>query len=315
MQPQHKTGINHKLPPTPKPKLPAFTIFAKTTTMTRRQLFRQFTQALSQLYPAPEAESLGGLALRHAAQTDTLQWHLGYDQDPGEAELIRANQILQRLLQHEPLQYITGETWFCGLRFSVNPSVLIPRPETEMLTDRIISENKNTPNLVIADIGTGSGCIAISMAKLLPQSRVHAFDLSEAALSTARSNAIAQGVEVNFYTLDILRDSLSKHLSTAGIIVSNPPYVLESDKPAMLPNVLSYEPHEALFVPDNNPLLFYHAIASQAFQILRSGGRLYFEIHETQGQNLIEMLHQMGYTNILLSPDFNNKHRFISASK
>ncbi len=283
--------------------------------MTRRQLFRQFTQALSQLYPAPEAESLAGLALRHAAQTDTLQWHLGYDQDPGEAELIRANQILQRLLQHEPLQYITGETWFCGLRFSVNPSVLIPRPETEMLTDRIISENKNTPNPVIADIGTGSGCIAISLAKLLPQSRVHAFDLSETALNTARSNAIAQGVELNFYTFDILRESLSQHLSTADIIVSNPPYVLESDKPAMLPNVLSYEPHEALFVPDNNPLLFYHAIASQAFQILSTGGRLYFEIHEQKGSQIEAMLEKTGYSDVLISEDFNKKSRFVQATK
>ena len=217
---------------------------------------------------------------------------------------------LHQLEKFVPIQYILGETEFYGLHFKVGPGVLIPRPETEELVDLII---KQAPigEISILDIGTGSGCIAVSLAKFLPQAKVTALDISKDALAIARQNAAQNRVEVSYVEKDILTtDTLHQYFD---IIVSNPPYVLNTEKQKMQPNVLEYEPHTALFVPDNDPLLFYRKIAQLAQKHLNPNGKLYFEINETFGNETVELLESLGFKNVLLKKDFFGKDRVVVA--
>jgi len=235
-----------------------------------------------------------------------------------EKQSIRA--IVERLQNSEPIQYVLGEMEFYGLPFEVSPAVLIPRPETEELVRLIIRSNEasDAPKLTnILDIGTGSGCIAITLAKNLPESKVYALDISEEALQTARRNAQRNEAVVHFFQADILSVTMLQKtpvLPQFELIVSNPPYVKNIEKAAMKPNVLNYEPSQALFVPDDDPILFYDRIAGLALEKLTENGLLYFEINALHGDMICRMLDKKRFHNITLLHDLSGKERFIKAS-
>ncbi len=219
------------------------------------------------------------------------------------------NSIIERINQHEPIQYILGETRFHGLTFATLPGVLIPRPETEELVDILIQKFTNSaPKLL--DIGTGSGCIAITLAKKLPHSSVTAWDISQDALKIAQKNASKNKVSIEFQQIDVLQLQETYHLKF-DVIVSNPPYICESERIHMQENVLRYEPSLALFVPDDDPLLFYRKIANLGLKVLNPGGLLAFEINRAFGEETREMLLQMGYENCILQKDISQNNRFV----
>ena len=225
-----------------------------------------------------------------------------------EALLINA---IERLKKQEPIQYILGYGDFCGLRFKVTQATLIPRPETSELVEWVTSEASGTEQIL--DIGTGSGCIAISISHKLPQSKVTAWDISSEALAVATENSKTSNCTVKFEKVDIF--GYQPIGEQFDIIVSNPPYIKENEKSAMHANVLNWEPHTALFVPDNDPLLFYRTIAKKGLSMLRNGGRLYFEINRAHGKETAEMLAALGYTSIELRKDFAENDRMIRAIK
>jgi len=218
-----------------------------------------------------------------------------------------------QLLQHKPVQYVLHEAWFCGLQFYVDESVLIPRPETEELVETILQDNTSTQNLSILDIGTGSGCIAISLKKKLPDAILYALDISKQALNVAKENASKNLADIVFFHSDILRFK-ETNLPVFDIIVSNPPYITQAEGMAMHPNVLLHEPHTALFVPDEDALLFYKAIADFGLQHLKPGGKLYFEINELLGVEVAALLKLKGFSHIQVKKDLQQKNRIVSAS-
>ncbi|TAE64667.1 MAG: peptide chain release factor N(5)-glutamine methyltransferase [Flavobacteriia bacterium] len=227
--------------------------------------------------------------------------------------------IISELKTEKPIQYITGEAWFYGLRFEVNENTLIPRPETEELVEWIVKglKEKGKEQRVL-DIGTGSGCIPIALKKEIPNAAVFAIDISEKALEMARKNALDNQVEVNFIQQDILQSStlqLSKSSNLLfDVIVSNPPYVRNLEKQEIKRNVLDYEPHLALFVDDLDALLFYRKIAQLAWKSLAPNGKLFFEINQYLGKETVELLEQLGFKNIELRKDFMGNDRMICAA-
>jgi len=224
-----------------------------------------------------------------------------------KSQLSKIKQIVAELKTHKPIQYILGKTEFYGLKIKVNEHTLIPRPETEQLVDWILKENF----VAALDIGTGSGCIPIALAKHT-DAKVLAIDVSEDALLIAEENAKNNEVEIDFIHQDILQ---TNYLQKVDLIVSNPPYVLESEKEKIQENVLDYEPELALFVEDKNPLIFYKKIASLAINFLNENGKLFFEINAKFGKETIEMLADIGFVNIELKKDMNDKDRMIKAIK
>lgn len=215
--------------------------------------------------------------------------------------------IVQRLMNREPVQYVVGWEYFCGHKFAVRPGVLIPRPETEELVERIIADNHHSQ--AILDIGTGSGCIAISLALGIKRAEVTAWDISSEALNIAEDNTRLLEAKVHF----MQQDTLSPPADTAkwDIIVSNPPYICAKERAAMAPNVLDHEPHTALFVPDDNPLLFYRAITRYALHALKPGGKLYFEINPLYADDMIRMANEEGFNHAEVIEDSFGKQRFI----
>ena len=226
-----------------------------------------------------------------------------------ESEILTLHFNLKKLKQGEPIQYVVGEVDFFGLQLRVNPSVLIPRPETEELVKLIITEN-NLPGTSILDIGTGSGCIAIALKKLRPQWKVSALDVSVNTLTTAEQHARLNEVMIQFEKCDILH-SYPLH-GPFDIIVSNPPYVLDSDKFEMADQVLNHEPHQALFVPDADPLLFYRRILEIMPEVLKPEGKIYFEIHESKGNEMKQLVENFPVKNIHLHQDMQGKDRMLS---
>jgi len=219
--------------------------------------------------------------------------------------------IAERLLSHEPVQYVLNESWFCGLKFHVDKNVLIPRPETEELVEWIITNCKfPVDELKILDIGSGSGCIPIALKRRIRKAEVWSCDISDAALSIAKKNAASLGTEVNFLPLDFLDPVNWDDLPLFDIIVSNPPYIPEKDKTTMQPHVLNYEPATALFVPDNDPLVFYKAIAEFGKSHLRPDGNIYTEIHEDLGEPVIQVFQSGGYSTEL-KKDMQQKDRML----
>jgi release factor glutamine methyltransferase len=216
--------------------------------------------------------------------------------------------IINRINQSEPIQYILGETEFYGRKFKVNKNVLIPRPETEELVDLIIKENKKQKKIKVLDIGTGSGCIAITLAKELPEAEVCALDISKDALKTANENALMNNAKVDFSHADIIQN-LKFKLQNLNIIVSNPPYVRESEKKQMHTNILEHEPFTALFVKDEDPLIFYKSIILFAKQHLVENGKCYFEINEKFGQETITLFAENNFSEIRIIKDLQNKER------
>lgn len=215
--------------------------------------------------------------------------------------------ILQKLRAHEPIQYIFGHTEWKGLDLRVTPATLIPRPETAELVEWILQEADRDKPLSVLDIGTGSGCIAIALKKAAPKWQVTGLDISEEALAVAKENAIRNKVEVNWLQADILSPIANNPLPIADIIVSNPPYICDSEKKDMDARVLDYEPHSALFVPDTDPLLFYQQIASLA----SSPSLVFFEINEAYGNEVCAMMEQMGYSDVQLKNDMYGKPRMV----
>ena len=227
---------------------------------------------------------------------------------------MQIGEIVNRLLTHEPIQYILGEAYFYGLKFSVSPDVLIPRAETEELVDWIISEEKD-PYKRLLDIGTGSGCIPISIDKNSATEQIEGWDISEEALKLARYNAERNSSKVQFSRHDIFDTTSVSESPKWDVIVSNPPYVLMEESALMEKNVTDFEPHLALFVPDNDPLIFYRAIAQFAAVHLQPHGSLYFEINEKMGEQTAGLLREHGFKDILTRKDLEGKDRMLRARR
>ncbi len=271
-----------------------------------------FINELHSLYPKEEITSFFAILCAHYLKMNRMEMALEPQKELHTEEEQQLQNALEKLKQQIPIQYITGVTEFYGLPFQVNPSVLIPRPETEELVDWILNSFKmKKGEISLLDIGTGSGCIAISLAKNLPNVTVSALDISKEALATAKENAQLNKVEISFLEEDILicQDLKGKW----DVIVSNPPYIKEEEKKLMSNNVLEYEPHLALFVPDVNPLLFYKKIAQLAKTHLKDSGVLYFEINEALGAEVVSLLEEEGFTYMELRKDIYGKDRMVSA--
>ena len=265
---------------------------------------------LTGIYPKEEIESLIFLIFEKLKGYTRTQFLLAREEILTSEEQSFLDQIVSRLKNHEPIQYILGETEFYGLQFYTVPGVLIPRPETEELVQWIIQENKNNSPAIL-DIGTGTGCIAISLRKNLLQSMVLACDISAVCIRTARRNAELNAVEISVFEYDILSNSNEINFPKLDIIVSNPPYVRETEKLQMGKNVLEYEPELALFVSDDDPLIFYNRIAAFAQDNLKNGGRLYFEINEAFGPECSKMLQEKGFSDVKLKKDLSGKVRML----
>ena len=279
-----------------------------------------FDEALKSIHDLDEINSIKYLVLSDICNLSKAQIRAFYDKELSNEQWHKLVDIVAELKTGKPVQYILGHTEFYGLSFYVNPSVLIPRPETEELVEWILesqkSKVKSQNDLQILDVGTGSGCIPISLKKNLPDSNVSGFDISTEALKTARKNAELNNVNVDFIEADILNWShISNLTSQISIIVSNPPYVTVHEKLQMHSNVLDYEPHIALFVPDADPLLFYNAIADFALQNLVDGGLLFFEINENLGKQTVDLLNHKAFKNIELRQDMRGKDRMIKAER
>lgn len=281
------------------------------------KLYRnQFVEKLTVIYDSLEAESFFYLILEDKHQLKKLDLALNPDLSLTNSEIEIWDSILKQLLQEIPIQYILGKTSFYGLEFEVDKNVLIPRPETEELVDWIVKRQnlqEDKKSISILDMGTGSGCIAISLAKNLSNAIVYALDISEKALAVAKNNAAKNQVEVQFIQTDLLETSNLKIYQKFDIIVSNPPYVRNLEKQEIHNNVLNHEPHLALFVEDNNALIFFEKIADFAKTNLSENGQLFFEINQYLGKEMIDLLQKNDFKNIELRKDIYGNERMIRA--
>ncbi|MEL1254191.1 peptide chain release factor N(5)-glutamine methyltransferase [Flavobacterium sp. DGU38] len=280
-----------------------------------KQYRTQFIQELSPFYDAYEAESFFYLILENKHKLRQIDLALNHELSFTEDDFMVWDSLLEELKKEVPIQYLLGKTSFYGLDFEVNENVLIPRPETEELVEWIIKENKifdKTKKLKILDIGTGSGCIAVSLAKNLPNADVFAMDVSKKAIETAKKNAINNNVRVTFMYKNVLELELLKY--EYDIIVSNPPYVRNLEKEEIKKNVLDYEPHLALFVDDNDALVFYRKIAALAQKSLLEKGQLYFEINQYLGKEMVDLLEKMNFKNIHLRKDIYDNDRMMKVN-
>jgi release factor glutamine methyltransferase len=267
------------------------------------------THALHGLYSSRELQSLTVIICKDLLGMDETDTYLRKDIKLSDNSQRLLEQTVDRLKRHEPIQYIRGTAGFYGLVFHVEPGVLIPRPETEELVDLVLKENSG--KIHVLDIGTGSGCIAVSLAKHLPDGQVDAWDISGKALSVASRNAGELDVDVRFSLMDVL--SAEPGEDKYDVIVSNPPYIKEKEKETMDRNVLDWEPELALFVPDDDPLRFYRRIAQLGTDMLVPGGKLYFEINQAHGPETIELLNMLCYKSVRLRKDLFGNNRIITA--
>jgi len=275
---------------------------------TRRTILDRIAAALAPLYDAREARSIARCYVSEAAHLPVSALLT----DPGAPlEIEGMEKDIEALAAGCPVQYVVGAAYFCGRRFSVREGVLIPRPETEELAAWIVAGEPQARRIL--DIGTGSGCIAATLALELPQAEVFAADISDEALAVAAENCRALGAGVVLRRADALTGLAERFPERFDLLVSNPPYVPERDRAAMHPNVRDHEPAEALFVPDDDPLLFYRAIARAGRRMLAPGGRLYFEIYHRAGDGLRRLLSAEGYGDIRLREDINGKPRMLCA--
>ncbi len=280
--------------------------------MNLREIQNIFKRSLKNLYDKDETATIIRTVLMEALNYSTADLILK-DQEvvsfETEEQLLK---ILERLKQAEPVQYVLGYAWFCGLRFKVNKYVLIPRPETEELVDWIVKQNKiQSPHIL--DIGTGSGCIAIALAKQIPEATVVAKDISKDALNTATQNALINNVDVKFLEADILNQHSNE--IKYDVIVSNPPYVLQSESEAMSRHVLEHEPATALFVPDEDALIFYKAIVKYAGIHLKPGGKLFFEINPFKAEEITALLKSSNFIELSIKKDLQGRDRMVMGTK
>lgn len=269
-------------------------------------------QSLQEIYPPEEVKALSMLICCDMLGLDALDIYMGKDIILSECKQRELENIIFRLQKNEPIQYIRGFAEFDGRRFKVAPGVLIPRPETVELVELVARENTDACRLL--DIGTGSGCIAISLDKRLPDAKVEAWDISEEALAVAYTNNKELKAEVMFLQRDVLSDDWEKTPSF-DVIVSNPPYVTEAEKNGMDANVLDWEPELALFVPDDDPLRFYRRIADLGRELLLPEGRLYFEINQAYGRETAHMLEMNQYRDVRVIKDIFGKDRIVTANR
>ncbi len=272
----------------------------------------QIEKELSDFYPQGELKVLVRMLLQQVAGWSLVDMLTHNDLTLTAAQQMQIADAVDRLKRYEPIQYILGAAEFDGMRLVVDARALIPRPETEELV--LLLAEKLSPDASVLDIGTGSGCIAVALARRLPQAQVSAYDVSPDALALAAENARNQGVKIDFRQVDILHDAPAD-APVFDAIVSNPPYVTDSERASMEANVLDYEPALALFVPDDDPLLFYRAIADFAWTHLSIGGRLFFEINHRFGAEIVMMLRHKGFANCAVQHDAFGKERFVVAQK
>ena len=276
-------------------------------------VLHEIRDALKGYYSDSEALALAKMLLVEVFGFSSLELYGGKDKEFSEKHRSVLNEMIRRLQKNEPIQYIIGIESFFGLTFEVNPNVLIPRPETQELVSWIIEDYQSDEFIRILDIGTGSGCIPISLAKQLSKAEVESWDISEGALEVASRNCERNGVKVLFRQKDILKAAPEGDLY--DVIVSNPPYITNKEKTDMEANVLDWEPSLALFVPDEDPLLFYRKIAQLGCDMLKERGSLYFEINRAYGEETILMLNELGYAQIELKKDSWGNDRMIKAKR
>jgi release factor glutamine methyltransferase len=278
-----------------------------------QQAQRELLARLIPLYGEREAAQIGDLVMENITGKRKIDRLLNKDVmlSPFQTDIF--HQYIFGLSKNQPVQYVLRESWFCGMKFYVDQHVLIPRPETEELVEWVASES-TTASLSILDVGTGSGCIAISLKKKLPVATVHACDISPDALTVARRNATDLQAEIDFQLMDILDSRQRESLPSLDLIVSNPPYIPLRDKSSMSPHVVEYEPHIALFVKDEDPIVFYQAIAQLGRERLSPTGALYAEIHEDRTGQVVSAFKKAGFQNIVVRQDMQGKDRMIKAT-
>ena len=277
-----------------------------------KDIRKYYCELLCSLYEKDEANAMILILFKYYFNIDRVRMVLEPDLRLSESEMLKIHFAVKDLLRNKPIQYVTGETEFCDLKFKVNENVLIPRPETAEMISKIVNSQHSTVNnhCSIIDIGTGSGCIAISLAKVISNSNVYALDISEEALKIAKENAFNNNVNVSFIHDDIL--NLKNNIETKfDIIVSNPPYVRELEKVEMHNNVLKWEPHKALFVSDNDPLIFYRSILEFAKTHLKDNGEVWFEINEYLSKEMSDLCHESGFSDVKIYKDFRDRDRVM----
>ncbi|MFI5134986.1 MAG: peptide chain release factor N(5)-glutamine methyltransferase [Chitinophagales bacterium] len=283
--------------------------------MTIGNAFEHYVKSLSSIYDKNEAESIAKMMFEERAGLKSNEIILRGDEPMNE---VKANDLawkLLRLMKGEPVQYVLGYSYFYGMKLKVNKHVLIPRPETEELVEWIVNENKSRKGLRILDIGTGSGCIAIALKKNFSDAEVFAMDISEEALKLAIDNAQMNSAEINFVLRDVLNRQFEIGNSKFDIIVSNPPYVLISEKSSLHKNVIDYEPHEALFVPHDDPLIFYRAIVEFSKSNLEAGGKLFLEINSSKAKAIEKLLSENSFRKVEIRMDLSGNERMIRSEK
>jgi release factor glutamine methyltransferase len=281
--------------------------------VTIKDIRHYLTRELNNIYQEPEISSLANIIIKTVLGNTKLHELYMNDRKLTPGQSVRITDICSELKRGKPIQYILGETIFYDCLIRLNSFTLIPRPETEELVDIILKENRGFAGRII-DLGTGSGCIAIALAKNLPGAQVSGTDISPEALLIARENAILNDVSVSFIKADILNPE-NENIGRVSLIVSNPPYVRNSEMQFMSSNVLNFEPHQALFVPDTDPLKYYKSILILADKILEPGGRLYLEINEVMGEPMTRLLESFRYLNIKVIADLNGRDRIIKGIK
>ena len=279
-------------------------------------LAQSITSRLSACYPQREARALARILCCEVLGQSDVDFFVGKDTVLSENERKKVEDILQRLLHFEPIQYIQGEAPFMGERFRVTADVLIPRPETAELVQLVVDEMKGNGSalapLRLLDMGTGSGCIAVMLARLLPSAAVEAWDISSEALTVARGNALRMDCKVDYKQRDVLTYTpIPREKGRYAAVVSNPPYICHHEAQQMERNVLDWEPGLALFVPDDDPLRFYRRIGMMSRALLRQGGRLYFEINRAYGNEVVDLLKAMGYSEVTLLQDLQGNPRMV----
>jgi release factor glutamine methyltransferase len=274
---------------------------------------KKYHEALAKHYDAREARTITQMVFENILSLETHKLSLERFRILTTHQQTQLDNILHRLLRHEPVQYALGEADFYGLKIKVSPAVLIPRPETEELVAWVSETIEANKALRILDIGTGSGCIPISLSKKFPSADVEGLDVSTEALQIAEDNNRLNNTGVKFFRHDILTEELAE--SAYDIIISNPPYITEDEKKSMAENVLNFEPHLALFVPGDDALLFYRKIAEQATRALKPGGRLFFEINEARGEEVLALMRALSFKDLELRGDLSGKDRMIRGSK
>ena len=282
--------------------------------MILKEYYRFHLEALEKIYPRSQAANILQILYEWAYGLNTVQIKTTQNFEPASALLEKAAIAFEKLLQHYPIQYITGEAWFYKRKFKVSPAVLIPRPETEELVELIVNKLNNTPHLQLLDVGTGSGCLAISLQLEIKLAKVTAIDISEEALQIARENATALEADIQFNKLDFLEESNWETLPVYDVLVSNPPYIPQSEDKILDKEVTAYEPHLALFVADESPILFYKKMIDFAEKHLHKEGFIFMEMHQDYAAAVKKLFTEMGYDAEIIK-DMSGNERMLQATR